>query len=220
VSHHILVAVDGSRDSDQALEQSIRLAQEQQARLTLITVVESESWTASLALGATPDKLAAGALADALTILNRASDRVPFGINVTTVASYPPICQALIRQIEDGQPDLVMMGSRGRGNKRGVELGSISRHVLHHSVAPVLIAQAETGPADPGAPVQRQQHRDRSAGAGTRFGTQIRPVGVVGQGLRHVDQQRNTVPTRRWQVSHEPELIERITGGNDEHGHR
>jgi nucleotide-binding universal stress UspA family protein len=217
VSHHILVALDGSRDSAQALQQAIQLAQDEHARLTLITVVDNGSWTAYNARGVGSDKLAAGSLVEALTVLNRASDRVPPSIDVTTVVSYPPIRQALIRQINDSPPDLVVMGSRGRGNARAGELGSVSSYVLHHSAAPVLIAKAEVGPAESVTFSPRQPRRLGIAGMTTRFGTHIRPVVMAGQELRRIDGERSTMPTRRWQISHEPAPIERITGGEDEH---
>jgi nucleotide-binding universal stress UspA family protein len=45
----------------------------------------------------------------------------------------------LLKQIAEGQHDLVVMGSRGRGAVRSALLGSVSHHVLHHSDVPVLI---------------------------------------------------------------------------------
>jgi nucleotide-binding universal stress UspA family protein len=61
---------------------------------------------------------------------------------VTTLLSDQPIRNALIRQITDGRHDLIVMGSRGRGEARSVLLGSVSHHVLDHSPVPVLIAHA------------------------------------------------------------------------------
>jgi nucleotide-binding universal stress UspA family protein len=59
------------------------------------------------------------------------------------VLSREPVRTALMRQIEQGRHDLVVMGSRGRGALRSALLGSVSHYVLHHSPAPVLIVHAE-----------------------------------------------------------------------------
>jgi nucleotide-binding universal stress UspA family protein len=64
-------------------------------------------------------------------------------VPVTTVLTEEPIRTALIRQIEAGHHDLVVMGSRGRGAVRSALLGSVSHFVLHHSPVPVLIVHAE-----------------------------------------------------------------------------
>ena len=65
---------------------------------------------------------------------------------MTTVLADEPIRIALIRQLEVGGHDLVVIGSRGRGAVRAALLGSVSHHVLHHSPVPVLIIHVERSP--------------------------------------------------------------------------
>jgi nucleotide-binding universal stress UspA family protein len=142
---NILVAVDGSPDSDQALAQAIDLAESQRARLTLFSAVIAPAAAAYFgAGGAVAATIARDAETDTESILSEAVERVPDGISVTKVLSSDPVRPALIDQIKEGEHDLVVMGSRGRGAVRSVLLGSVSHYVLHHSPVPVLIVHAET----------------------------------------------------------------------------
>ena len=140
---NILVAIDGSPDSAEALDQAIDLAESERARLTLLTAVAKPAsaywgWSAPVAV-----QLVDGARADATSILASARDRVPGGVPVTTILTEAPIRTALIAEIKRGRHDLMMMGSRGRGAVRSALLGSVSHYVLNHSHVPVLIAHAE-----------------------------------------------------------------------------
>jgi nucleotide-binding universal stress UspA family protein len=142
---NILVAVDGSTHADQALTQAIDLAQTQHARLTLMTAVVGPPAIAYLgAVGEAVGTLSQDVEAAAQAVLQRARDRVPSDVSVTTVLTHEPIATALIRQAIDGHHDLVVMGSRGRGPVRSALLGSASHHVLHHCPLPILIVHAES----------------------------------------------------------------------------
>jgi nucleotide-binding universal stress UspA family protein len=88
-------------------------------------------------------ELVGDAYDQAAAILRGARERVPGHLPVTTVLADQAIRTALIRQIEEGHHDLVIMGSRGRGAVRSALLGSVSHYVLHHSRVPVLIVHAE-----------------------------------------------------------------------------
>lgn len=90
-------------------------------------------------------------------ILRQARDRVPDDLPVTTILTEQPIRTQLIRRINEGHHDLVVMGSRGRGALRAALLGSASHYVLHHSSVPVLIVHADRSP--------RGRARDTAAAA-------------------------------------------------------
>lgn len=140
--HNILVAVDGSTNSDLALRQAIDMADCQHSRLTLMTGVAPVSLPAFTATASALPEAIRGAQAEAERIITHARDRVPGDIPVTTILTEEPIRHALIDQIEKGRHDLIVMGSRGRGAVRSALLGSVSHYVLHHSPVPVLIAHA------------------------------------------------------------------------------
>jgi nucleotide-binding universal stress UspA family protein len=141
--HNILVAVDGSADAEQALTEAIDLAESEHTRLTLITAVSQVPATAYSTAGEAVAQLLEDAHVEAEAVLRLARERVPEDVSVTAVLSEQPIRVALTRQIAEGQHDLVVMGSRGRGTVRAALLGSVSHHVLHHSPVPVLIVHAD-----------------------------------------------------------------------------
>jgi nucleotide-binding universal stress UspA family protein len=87
-------------------------------------------------------QLVEDARAEAEAILRAAAERTPEEASASTILSTEPPRPALIEQIENGQHDLVVMGSRGRGQLGSMLLGSVSHYVLNHSPIPVLIVHA------------------------------------------------------------------------------
>ena len=141
--HNILVSIDGSLHSEQALSEAIDIAQAGRARLTLITAVRScPSWAYSPVSAGAARQLSAEFERDAQRVMRDAVARVPDDLPVTKIITHDPIRPALQKQIETGRHDLVVMGSRGRGAVKSSVLGSVSHHTLHHSPIPVLIVHA------------------------------------------------------------------------------
>jgi nucleotide-binding universal stress UspA family protein len=137
--HSILVAVDGSPSAAKALEQAIDLARGEGARLTLITVAARPRWIGGpYAMPYPPDEQLEQ---EAERIVERAEALVPEDIPVSTVVRRGPAAEAILKRVRDGEHDLVVMGSRGRGSARSLLLGSVSRAVLDHSPVPVLIVR-------------------------------------------------------------------------------
>lgn len=177
--HNILVSIDGSPHSDEALRQAIDIAQADHSRLTLLTAVRHcPPWAYSPVTAAAAQQLTNDFEREAQRVMCQAVDRVPQSIPVTKIITHQPIRTALMRRIKSGNHDLLVMGSRGRGGLKASLLGSVSHYVLNHSPIPVLIAQApgegqrphdgeretsaESAPATPGMPAGGPA----SAGAG------------------------------------------------------
>jgi nucleotide-binding universal stress UspA family protein len=140
---NILVSIDGSPHADQALSEAIDIAQAGRARLTLLTAVKAcPSWAYSPTTAAAAHQLSSELEREAQRVMRDAVARVPDDLPVTKIITHEPIRPALMKEIESGQHDLVVMGSRGRGAVASSLLGSVSHHALNHSPVPVLIVHA------------------------------------------------------------------------------
>jgi nucleotide-binding universal stress UspA family protein len=154
-----LLAYDGSPGSDCALDLAIQLASAVHGRLTILTAAARIPFVAYT--GAAPEavnELRRRLIEDAHRVLCCAVDRVPQGVSVTKILSPKPIHEVLRRQAANGDHDLMILGSRGRGPVRAALLGSLGRDMIRLSPLPVLIARDGAVEADgrrelsPGAP--------------------------------------------------------------------
>ena len=136
----ILVALDGSPAAAKALEQAVDLARSEGARLTLISVADLPRWRFSGFPLAVPFPNETELEREAEQILERAEALVPEDVPVSTVVRRGPVVKAILKRIETGEHDLVVVGSRGLGPAGSLLLGSVSRGVLAGSPVPVLVA--------------------------------------------------------------------------------
>jgi nucleotide-binding universal stress UspA family protein len=139
--HSILVAVDGSPHSERALAEAIDLARSEGARLTLISVTVPPSVVVPGYVPSVP--VGAELQIDAERLVEEAAARVPEEVPVATVVRDGSPAEAILERIAQGEHDLVVMGSRGRGDVRSLLFGSVSHAVLRHSRIPVLIVHAQ-----------------------------------------------------------------------------
>jgi nucleotide-binding universal stress UspA family protein len=137
---NMLVAVDGSRHADAALDQAIDIARTQGARLTLLTAWQSFSGWAGLGAGAPiTDDFTTGIEEYYRQTLDQAVARVPAELAPQAQLVEGSAGDAILGELERGSYDLVVMGSRGRGSVGSLLLGSVSHRVLHHAPVPTLI---------------------------------------------------------------------------------
>ena len=141
----ILVAFDSSRHAEVALEQAVELAQALGSRLTAMTVVpEPSAWVMGDGYGApvNVDELHQEALVGCRKALDAALQKLPRDLPVTSLLSQGQVGEAIVEQARSGKHDLLVIGSRGRGEWRSLLLGSVSHHVLQFSSIPVLVVRA------------------------------------------------------------------------------
>jgi nucleotide-binding universal stress UspA family protein len=138
----ILVAFDGSSDAQAALEQAIDLARGNNGRLTVMAVVPTDTvWGLGQIYGVPVDLAALGKEVerDYQAMLDGAVDAVPGDIPVTKILKRGSAAEAIVEEARRQGHDLIVMGSRGRGELRSLLLGSVSHHVQHASSTPVLV---------------------------------------------------------------------------------
>jgi nucleotide-binding universal stress UspA family protein len=146
---NILVGFDGSPDADRALAQAIDIARAEHARLTILTAVHRPPPVVYNPASATAvAQLAADLEQQAKEALERAVAAVPDDVSVTKILTHEPIRTALMRRVTEGNHDLLVVGSRGRGAVRAALLGSVSHYALNHCRVPVMVAHR---PHDHGA---------------------------------------------------------------------
>ncbi|WP_406047146.1 universal stress protein [Kribbella sp. NBC_00889] len=78
-----------------------------------------------------------GRLLVAESVAGAAADHAD--VQWTTELAEGSAAQALVRR--SGSPDLVVVGSRGRGGFTGLLLGSVGQSVLHHTQCPLAIVR-------------------------------------------------------------------------------
>src|ERR1700752_5148919 len=97
---NILVSVDGSEQSERALDEAIDIARADQSRLTILTAVcQPPLWAASAMAAGACAVTAAELEKEAVEVMRRAVDRVPRDIPVTTIISRKPVRAALMSRI-------------------------------------------------------------------------------------------------------------------------
>jgi nucleotide-binding universal stress UspA family protein len=153
---NILVCVDGSAHAERALTEAIDIAISNRARLSILTAVcRPPGWACTPLTIPAIEPLAADLESEAQATLRDAVDRVPESVSVTKILSHEPIRDALMSRLREGDHDLLVMGSRGRGALTASLMGSVSHYALHHSPVPVLVVHSGEDPAS--APSQSQE---------------------------------------------------------------
>ena len=133
----ILVAVDGSPSALRALDQAVDLARAQNAKLALITVVPPVSPYVTIGR-MNPDQLSRDLEAWADGALAEAVASVPDDVIVHKTRPSGHVGEQIVKELERGTYDLVVLGTRGRGPAREGLFGSVNGYVHFHSRVTVL----------------------------------------------------------------------------------
>jgi nucleotide-binding universal stress UspA family protein len=135
--HHILVAADGSQAAQRAVQEAIDIARTQQARLTILTVAPPVPSMMPVA-GGDPSAVSETNEHWAGEVVRAALATVPDGVDVHTVIRIGHPTHEIVEELNQGDYDLIVVGSRGRGAARAGVLGSVNGAVHFHTHIPML----------------------------------------------------------------------------------
>jgi nucleotide-binding universal stress UspA family protein len=135
----ILVAVDYSEVSDRAVVAARDLAVLSHGEVWVLHLREREmgAKTGALAIDETTEDANAG-LAAAVEVLNQAGVKAHGEVR-NTIFGYA--AREIVGDANEIDADVIVMGSRGRGDLAGLLLGSTAHKVIHLSDRPVLVVR-------------------------------------------------------------------------------
>jgi nucleotide-binding universal stress UspA family protein len=142
----IIVGIDGSTHSRQALEWAVNEAAIRHAPLTVLTVHQAVAGIFTRAVTSPGDEnltrqareAAQQETDDVLSKVDEGSR--PPSVTVGAVNGLP--AEELIKA--SAGADMIVLGSRGAGGFARLRMGSVGSQVTHHAVCPVVVIPAET----------------------------------------------------------------------------
>ncbi|WP_298135502.1 universal stress protein [Acidiferrobacter sp.] len=140
---NILVAIDGSNTSNLALQEAIKIAKEQAARLRLVHVIDVFPFT-TVETGLISDAQLGEVLFKAgQAIIDEARDEAKkAGLEVETALPENlshKISMVIMDEAKRWGADLVVVGTHGRRGLEHLVLGSVAEGVARAAVLPVLL---------------------------------------------------------------------------------
>lgn len=136
---HIMIATDFSERSDRALRRATLLSKQFDARLSIVHVVDDDRPQRMLER----ERDLASLLLDEIGASVRDHDGVTCETRVIPGASF----SGILRAVEEGRPDLLVMGSHRRQELRDVFTGTTAERTIRSASGSVLMANAP--PAGP-----------------------------------------------------------------------
>lgn len=138
----LLVAIDGSDNSIKALHKTAELTDIMEAETTILYVIDNTINNPYISLNEYKQSIDEAfkeqgeeILRESLKIFEKKD------IKANTVIEYGDPGKIIVEFAEEGNYDLIVMGSRGLNALSRVMLGSVSNKVLNHSKVSVLIVK-------------------------------------------------------------------------------
>jgi nucleotide-binding universal stress UspA family protein len=139
----ILVAYDGTPSSTVALGHAVDLARAQNSKLTIIAVAPPVTRYAAAA-GVSPQELRDTTERWARERIAEAMATVPDDVIAHSVVRVGRAGEEIVKELERGTYDLIVLGSRGHGRVGSNLLGSVNGFVHFHSKV-ALLSIGESG---------------------------------------------------------------------------
>ena len=144
-AQHILVPTDFSEYADQALNYATQLAQQLQARLTLLHIIDTTPLGVAEGEAMLPpsywQELETGIAQSMDESLKRLHD---VGLQGETLIAHGVPFQTIIDTAQDRGADMIVMGTHGRTGLTHVLMGSVAEKVVRLAPCPVLVTRGTT----------------------------------------------------------------------------
>jgi nucleotide-binding universal stress UspA family protein len=144
----ILVPIDGSTYAKRAIPIAIDVAQKFRSDVLVLHVSEHDSNLAAayspetaVALSPTTPDEASELIADALKVIRAAGIYVRGELRDAAVGQ---VAKVIVETANDNSSDLIVMGSRGLSDLKGLLLGSVTHKVIQLANIPVLVDSTHT----------------------------------------------------------------------------
>lgn len=137
--NRILVAIDGSKMSNKALKAALQIARERYSKVGVIHVEKNVMISENMTTDSI-DEIYSKINNEADSLFNEArslAESEELEIDTHYVMGDPAV--QIVKTAEQGNYQLIVMGSRGLGAIKGIVMGSVSYKVLQLSQCPVLI---------------------------------------------------------------------------------
>lgn len=147
----ILVPIDGSETSNRGLQEAVRLAKEQGARLCLVHVIDQSAIPGLPSSGLYVRTVLEAVRRSGEVVLQHAANAVRVaGVDADSrmVDNFlGRVAEAIIDEAGKWRADLIVMGTHGRRGVSHLFLGSDAEMVVRMSDVPVLLVRAPEAPA-------------------------------------------------------------------------
>lgn len=149
---HLLVAVDGSHTSENALDHAIGLAQGENAELTLVNVANPTEYMALAPEFLQHESYEAAALSDGNSVLDEAMKKAIAKLPAEKVRRHllvankgvKEMAQLLVDYADEQDTDIIILGTHGRSGLMHLLMGSFAETVMRETNLPLLIIRSES----------------------------------------------------------------------------
>lgn len=137
----IIVAVDGSEQSQRATDLAATLARAHGSRLVLLTVVRPpEGWWGVTGQPPSPEALSEALVEGQQEVLRQAESRTNLqDVEYATTEELGDPTSVILAACDRESADLLVVGRRGAGLVERMVMGSVADRLAHHSPVPILI---------------------------------------------------------------------------------
>lgn len=159
---NILLPLDKSAPSRAALSAAVELAEAMRASITMISVVQPLTTWVSGPFGAIAQMIEEDTREEHRAheqLLKVAAKEIPDAVAFRTIVCDGDPADEIVRQLDSGDYDLVVLGARRLSALKSAVLGGVSRRVLAATDVPVLVVRAD----DDAQPLSIDQLENASA---------------------------------------------------------